>query len=573
MEARNRTIEEWFSWIRDGNVVLPRFQRFEAWGYSQVEGILENIIRKPSLPVGALLTLEVGDTPPFLARPISGAPEPKETPRYHLLDGQQRLTALWRSLTGGYTDVTFFVDASDGPEPKITAVRRYEKNGKLYPQWCEDASEVWKKKLLPVSLLAPDERTRQDLSAWTGNAAAGDFDIALRITEIAGELRKRIAAFSIPFLSLPAGTDRDAALDVFIKMNTQNTALSAFDIVVAQVESAIDESLHEKVEGLRAAVPQVASFGDPGEIAMQVGAVLSGKAPTRASFLSADFGRSLIERWDLVEKGLERAIGFLMEEKIFNGATLPGDPLLTLLAAYWATAPEGGDKEGQARRLARRMLWIGAFSSRYDKTSATRTELDYRELTMFRDTGSGHPVLLDNRDNPLPDVETLRTGGWPKTKDKLGRAILAASLRVGGLDFADGAPVAPSNLARREYHHLFPKALVDGQYPKRVVFSALNCALISWRTNRNIAARPPSVYIADRADEIAIDRTEVDRRLMSHAIPVDALRTDKFDVFLDERAKLVHHIMMRLCAGYDVHVGDVETFLSERQDNAMPAEA
>ncbi|AHD08233.1 hypothetical protein PhaeoP75_00438 [Phaeobacter gallaeciensis] len=32
MEARNRTIEDWFAWIRDGHVVLPRFQRFEAWG-------------------------------------------------------------------------------------------------------------------------------------------------------------------------------------------------------------------------------------------------------------------------------------------------------------------------------------------------------------------------------------------------------------------------------------------------------------------------------------------------------------------------------------------------------------
>ena len=33
-------------------------------------------------------------------------------------------------------------------------------------------------------------------------------------------------------------------------MNTQNTALSAFDIVVAQVEAAIDDSLHNQVEAL-----------------------------------------------------------------------------------------------------------------------------------------------------------------------------------------------------------------------------------------------------------------------------------------------------------------------------------
>ena len=36
MEARNRKIEEWFQWIADGAVVLPRFQRYEAWGRGQV---------------------------------------------------------------------------------------------------------------------------------------------------------------------------------------------------------------------------------------------------------------------------------------------------------------------------------------------------------------------------------------------------------------------------------------------------------------------------------------------------------------------------------------------------------
>ena len=106
MEARNRTIEDWFAWIRDGAVMLPRFQRFEAWGFAQVEGILENIVRRPALPVGALLILEVGDEPPFHARPISGAPTPQTRPAYHLLDGQQRLTALWRSLTDDYEEVT-----------------------------------------------------------------------------------------------------------------------------------------------------------------------------------------------------------------------------------------------------------------------------------------------------------------------------------------------------------------------------------------------------------------------------------------------------------------------------------
>lgn len=550
MEARNKTIEEWFSWVREGRVVLPRFQRFEAWGTNQIEGVLSNILRKPPLPVGALLILEVGHPAPFHARPIVGAPPPSTRPSYHLLDGQQRLTALWRSLSGHYEDMSFFVSTSDNREPDITTVRRYIRNGERYPRWCDDPAEVWKRELIPVPLLMPGDAGSQALKAWTKAAVDGDVDALIRISELGTEFRARVASFSLPFLSLPLGTDKDAALDVFIKMNTMNTALSAFDIVVAQVEAAIDQSLHEKVEGLRALVPELSDFGDPGEIAMQVGAVLSGKPPNRATYLSEGFGEDLIETWPRIETGLRRCIDFLAEERIFNGGLMPAEPLLTLLSAYWASAPDGKDAEGAARRLARRAFWTGAFSERYQKTSATRTDVDHRQLCAFRDGHGPVPDILNPALTKLPDVDELRTGGWPKTKDRLGRAIMAACLRIGGYDFADEAPLSKSNLARREYHHLFPRALLESRdVPRRVVYSALNCALISWRTNRTISDKAPSRYIAERAQEISISENEISRRLHSHAIPVDALRSDDLDRFFDERSAMIYRIMERLCEG------------------------
>lgn len=557
MEARNRTIEDWFAWIRDGHVVLPRFQRYEAWGWWQIEGILENILRKPPLPVGALLTLEVGDEPPFHARVISGAPEPQGRPGYHLLDGQQRLTALWRSLNGLYEDFTYMVQTDGDLEPEVTAVRRYRNKGVLYPIWCDDPADTWKRKLIPAALLAPDETGRDRLKGWIKVASGNDMDVGIEINEIANEYRGRVAKFSLPFLSLPLGTSRDAALDVFIKMNTQNTALSAFDIVVAQVEAEMDTSLHEKVENLRAKVPAVVAFGDPGEIAMQVGAVIAGKAPNRATYLDKDFGRILTENWHLIETGLSRALDFLAEEKVHDGRTLPSDPLITLMAGFWATAPEGKDAEGAARRLARQAFWTGAFSERYQKTSATRTALDCRQLTQYRDQGGRLPEILDRERTPLPSAGELKTGGWPKTKDRLGRAILAASLRVGGYDFADEAPFGPGNIAKREYHHLFPKALLEADYSKREIFSALNCALVSWQTNRSIGAKAPSIYIAERAKEVGITDEEVERRLRSHAVPMQALVSDDFESFIESRANILHSLMLKLVSGEAVGIHDV----------------
>jgi hypothetical protein len=73
MEARNRQLQDWFTRIRTRQLVLPRFQRFEAWTYRHVTGLLDTVLRE--LPAGALLILEIGDFEPFVSRPMVGAPD------------------------------------------------------------------------------------------------------------------------------------------------------------------------------------------------------------------------------------------------------------------------------------------------------------------------------------------------------------------------------------------------------------------------------------------------------------------------------------------------------------------
>ena len=68
--------------------------------------LLDSVIR--GRPVGAALVLEIGDKEPFVSRPIAGTTEPTERTTEHLLDGQQRLTALWKALKDHYEDRTYF---------------------------------------------------------------------------------------------------------------------------------------------------------------------------------------------------------------------------------------------------------------------------------------------------------------------------------------------------------------------------------------------------------------------------------------------------------------------------------
>ena len=183
--------------------------------------------------------LEVGDEEPFVSRPMMGTPTPTARCNEHLLDGQQRLTALWRSLNDDYEDRTWLVRTEPDEEhaqSKVVVVgqSRWQKNGERYPQWVDKPAELWAKRFIPARLLRPDD-IQPEIRSW-GDAATENDVIASRDLEgYISRLRLIIQTYNIPFLSLPPATPRDVALDVFIKLNTSSVPLTAFDIVVASL--------------------------------------------------------------------------------------------------------------------------------------------------------------------------------------------------------------------------------------------------------------------------------------------------------------------------------------------------
>lgn len=564
MEARNKTIEQWFSMIDQAQILLPRFQRHEAWRNSQIVGLLENILRKPSLPVGALLILEVGDKEPFHSRPIVGAPPRSGKPLMHLLDGQQRMTALWRSLTGDYDDLTIFVsldkapppaDLDEGEEapdlPGIEIQKRWHHKGERRPLWADDPSQVFARGLIPISCLRPGSRGEKALEEWLGAVRSADKDPNPRLGRIY-ELRQRVQGYMIPFLSLPVGTGRETALDVFIKMNTSASPLTDYDIVVAQLEEATGESLHDKVEELLEQTPFAARFGSVEDHILSVSALLAGKPALKKTYLAKDFGADVARVWPQVKTGFERGIRFLQEEGIYGEKTLPTEVAVYLTCALWAGVPvEGFDAEGKARSLIRKALWRGCYTDRYGKTATTRAFADYKALSALIAGGKDAPAceLFDDKLYPLPAIEELAAAGWPGRKDRLPRALLATSLRAGGVDFADGAAASLDNVGRREYHHIFPVDLLGGDRGEGIADRALNCALVTWRTNRKIAAMSPADYIVQRAEAAHLGVEEVRHRLSTHLIPYDALIGGDYEAFLMQRAKLMWPHIEALCSG------------------------
>ena len=117
---------------------------------------------------------------------------------------------------------------------------------------------------------------------------------------------------------------------------------------------------------------------------------------------------------------------------------------------------------------------------------------------------------------------------WPKRKSIQGRGLLALMLKAGAEDLADGARATVNSIASkdrpREYHHPFPAStLADAGIPGDRIYRALNCAPITWRTNRAISNKDPIAYLKERAENSALGEAELRRRLRTHLVPYSEL--------------------------------------------------
>jgi hypothetical protein len=571
MKAENRLVPEWFELIREGQVRLPRFQRYEVWGHGEITSLMESVFR--GLPSGATLVLQVGKKEPFVSRQITGAPDPTKRCLEHLLDGQQRLTALWKSLHDLYEDRTYFVyfkadEEHDGKEiPWVYGQARWWKDGTQFPIWCDDPREVFKRRYLPVSLMNPAESAFQEIRQWCDTATENNKRASRDLEESILNVRQRVQGYNIPYLVLPESTPPDVALDVFIKLNTTSVKLSSFDVIVARFETDTGQSLRQLATELGNEVPQVERYVEPEDLILSTATMREGYAPTQAHYQKLDLQR-MSQEWPELVAGLKWAIECLEEECVFDAARLPTTVVLPVLAALHDDLPRLEDKRNKAKALVRKYLWRAFLTRRYENSVAGRSLADLRGLRHAFAGDEKSVPIFDETQFPLPTPEELMLAGWPKRRDTLARGILAITLKAGGRDLADNEPASVGHVRLRDYHHLFPFALLtgDGQMPGAETYRALNCALLTWETNRILSSGEPIEYFGAGAKRSQLGAQVIRDRLESHLVPVEPLavggygkirdeddRAEKIRVdyqnFLKARAELMMEPIEALCAG------------------------
>ena len=598
--AQDRTLGDWFHQIDQGSVKLPRFQRFEAWDRGRIRSFLNTIIN--NLPVGVTLVLEVAGPEKFVSRYISSA-ERTGTVTQNLLDGQQRLTAFWRAMHDNYEWETFFVylpqfnhsdKAADG-EAEVRCVPRWINKNKLrMPRWAEEPASCLERGLIPVALLRPGDLAK-DIDNWIIAAtksmypADADPDALKKLRaysalkeKIKGEittLRERVTHFNLPYLSLPADTSKDVALQVFINMNTNSQPLSLYEFIVAEVESVVGESLHDRQASLNEHCPTAARYGDLSDLILSTSALLQDKTPNARGELEMDKA-VMLDNWDKLERGFDRMARLLASQGVYDEARLPTTAVLPVIAACYEWIPDNGDFLGKGEKLLRQYLWSSFFTDRYENTAASRAYADFRALKAlllkqsYSDDELATVPVLNRSDFALADVDKLLGTGWPKQLGIVARGILAVTTHLGALDFADNKPASFESNQKREYHHIFSSALLADAHINS--YLALNCAFITWKTNRIIGRKDPLEYLQDRVEWSGEEW--VKERMKSHLIDFELLAKASykgldgdqlatrlkpdFETFLRSRAKLVHAAATELAQGKAINLGSLQVMAS-----------
>src|SRR6185503_10718988 len=202
-------------------------------------------------PAGSFLMLEnVEQQLPW--KEIHGAPKPDGMPQWLLLDGQQRMTALYQTLTDSAEESYFihmdrlldsdFDDDYLRFERKSSFVRRY-------PSLASTAAE----KIATLSVIADEERFSQWISHLLEELRSLMF--AIKRDKLPGLIH-----YDIPIVRLTRRVPLAAVAKVFETLNRTGIKLGTFDLMIAMLYPH-NFKLRDKWEAAAAEYPVLLKYG------------------------------------------------------------------------------------------------------------------------------------------------------------------------------------------------------------------------------------------------------------------------------------------------------------------------
>lgn len=529
-------------------IALPDFQRDFIWQPYQTKGLILSLSK--DFPAGSLLRLESGDELVFQPRAFEGAPElDGNTPKYLILDGQQRLSSLYQALYGTgdhlyYFDFNKFKISRDVDEALF--YERREKGEKKYGSLQLQAIN----RVLPLSEIFGG----QGFYSWLDEIEdilekESNENLHLKkeeqkeIRSIYDEYIKPIEHYQFPVVTLIEPISLEAVCTIFETLNNTGVKLSVFDLLSARYY-AEKINLRSLWDSAKNNSDFFETFDLDPYYLLQVICSKVRNSVKRSDVLNLE-AQDVLKNWDAAVFGMNEALGILHNE---CGVLIPkwlaySTALVPMAAIFMSNRDLKGPAISNFRTRIKRWFWCATIGMAYESSPTSQTMKDINEFHAWSRNGK-EPECVQNFKFDREDLVNIT----PRQR-AVYRSLFCLVLRTPSLDFHTSKQITKSLIhdSLIDDHHIFPKGFLDKQ-PRFIeefkdkVDCVLNRTLIDKETNQRIGMNPPSKYLEEI--EVAVKKHNSDhdilqRILTSHHLPTSAdssLRNDQFLQFLNERA-------------------------------------
>lgn len=571
--------------LREGRFAIPDFQREFEWRPWDIRDLMRSIFL--DYYIGSLL-LWRGKKENFQAlscEPIYGYAG-TGSPEYIVLDGQQRLTAMYyaflapdRPLPNRSNRFFYFMHVDRFMADEFDEAFGYDWLTRRWAKILADRAAQYEEHLFPLSVVGAGG---WDLPNWVQGyeqfwrdralraEAAGDSQAAKNAewhavnAKAFGEHLKGITEqYQISYIELDRDLEVDKVCDIFTQINSRGIRLDVFDLVNALLKPKGLQLKHM----WRIAEPRL-EFVDTEKMNVYILQVMSilcqnycspkylyyllpgqekqlrdPDGTRRKDVLIPDEG-DFRRRWDQAVDALEAAIKELRHPQEYGAISseyLPYVSILPVFAALLAhvqTLPP--HRRLDAKRKIRHWYWASVFTNRYSGSVESTSARDFLDVKAW---------IQDDTAEPTPVLEfavrfrSLELRRETRRGTSVYNGVFNLLVLHGARDWMTGSVPQYGDL---DDHHIVPASWGAKHLKAGSVHSILNRTPLSKATNRHVIGdRLPNAYLPELIR--ASGERAVRALLESHFIsPValaillrDPFGSDDFDGFIADRQRTI----------------------------------
>ena len=557
--------------VTSGKAQLPEFQRSWTWDDGRIRGILASLSQ--GYPMGAIMRLECGnENVKFKYRPIEGVKNVTVAPNYLILDGQQRLTSMYRTTCS--TDAVFtktdkgkeikrfyYLDMKkclDDNEDRYDAIVPVPEDRKVKTDFDRkvlldlSTKELeYKNEMFPINIIF-DGSAREDWADGYKEYHEYGKEYMERYKKFRTEVIETITGYKLPVITLGRETPREAVCKVFENVNTGGVALTVFELVTATF-ATYEFDLRKDWEECRDIIwgkneplnTDVMKGVDETAFLTTITLYTSFFADTATTCKKKDVLGLEFESYQAnkaaVLEGYKMARKFLFSQYVFRMRDLPYTTQLIPLAAICAVIGKSSFNLPQTQKILARWFWCGIMGEMYGGANETRFANDIEDVIAAIQGKESQNRTINSSYFSATRLMSLQTRNSAAYK-----GIMALVYRESCRDFMKGTTmdIVKSMDESPDIHHIFPEVYCIKQgYSKAKWNSIINKTPLLPESNRQIGGEAPSKYSQKIMKAAQIDETQLRLRVESHLVNYAAFIQDDFDTYFIDRAKAIMKVI------------------------------